>query len=61
VPPTRGIFKGVAGSELSVTVSVSPANVIPPTEPASGETSWVAKSRPPVEVERRKQQQQQQQ
>jgi len=62
VPPTRGIFKGGAGSELSVAVSIAPANVIPAPEPASVETSWAAKARLPVpsDPQRRQQQQQQQ-
>jgi transglutaminase-like putative cysteine protease len=60
VPPTRGVFKGGAGSELSVAVVVAPSAAIPPPEPASVETSWVAKVRP-AEPEPRQQQQQQQQ
>lgn len=61
VPPTRGIFKGGAGSELSVAVSIAPANVIPAPEPASVATSWVAKARPPLLSDPQRQQQQQQQ
>ena len=63
VPPTRGVFKGGAGSELSVAVSVAASNAIPAPEPASVETSWVAKARLPVASDplRRQQQQQQQQ
>ena len=61
VPPTRGIFKGGAGSELSVSVEVSAGGVMPPPDPASVETSWVAKARPAVEEERRQKQMQQQQ
>ena len=61
VPPTRGIFKGEADSELTVSVIVAPSGVIPAPEPASVETSWVAKARPPVLAEPRQQQQQQQQ
>lgn len=61
VPPTRGIFKGGAGSELSVAVSVAPSNTIPAPEPASVETSWVAKARLPVGSDPLGRQQQQQQ
>jgi len=61
VPPTRGIFKGGAGSDLSVAVSVVPSNAIPAPEPASVETSWVARARQPVASDPRRQQQQQQQ
>jgi transglutaminase-like putative cysteine protease len=32
VPPTRGVFKGEAGSELSVAVTVAPADAPPPPE-----------------------------
>jgi transglutaminase-like putative cysteine protease len=32
VPPTRGVFKGDAGSELSVAVTVAPADAPPPPE-----------------------------
>ena len=34
IPPTRGIYKGDALSELSVAVTVSPANAPPPAEMA---------------------------
>jgi transglutaminase-like putative cysteine protease len=63
VPPTRGVFKGGAASELSVAVTVAPANSIPAPESPSVETSWVAKARLPVPADpgRRQQQQQQQQ
>ena len=43
VPPTRGVYKGESQSELSVTVTVSPADsVVPP--PAA--PSFVVRSRP---------------
>jgi len=32
VPPTRGVFKGDAGSELAVSVTVAPADAPPPPE-----------------------------
>jgi transglutaminase-like putative cysteine protease len=34
VPPTRGVYKGEAHSELSVAVTVSPSNAPPSEEPA---------------------------
>ncbi|MGA8539653.1 MAG: transglutaminase family protein [Terriglobales bacterium] len=43
VPPTRGVHKGEAVSELSVAVTVSPSDV-PPTEPPA--PSIVIQSRP---------------
>jgi transglutaminase-like putative cysteine protease len=61
VPPTRGIFKGVAASELSVAVSVVSSNAIPAPEPASVETSWVTRARQPVASDLLRQQRQQQQ
>jgi transglutaminase-like putative cysteine protease len=43
VPPTRGVYKGEAHSELSVAVTVSPADAQPPEQPAP---SIVIQSRP---------------
>ena len=43
VPPTRGVYKGEAHSELSVAVTVSPSDAPPPEPPASG---IVIQSRP---------------
>lgn len=43
VPPTRGVYKGEAQSELSVAVTVSPADAAPP-EPVM--PSFVVRSRP---------------
>ncbi len=43
VPPTRGVYKGEAQSELSVTVTVSPADKEPVEPPAP---SFVVRSRP---------------
>ena len=43
VPPTRGVYKGEAQSELSVSVSVSPANAVVP-EPIA--PTLVVRSRP---------------
>lgn len=42
VPPTRGVYKGGARSELSVAVTVSPSEVLPP-EPAP---TFIIQSRP---------------
>ncbi len=61
VPPTRGVYKGEAESELSVSVSVTPSDMPPPEELAP---SMVIRSRPPQGERPRSsldQQQQQQQ
>jgi len=61
VPPTRGVYKGEAQSELSVTVTVSPADKAP-VEPAK--PLFVVRSRPvPAQspAKRTEQEQQQQQ
>jgi transglutaminase-like putative cysteine protease len=61
VPPTRGVYKGEAQSELSVAVSVTPADKVAP-EPAA--PTFVVRSRPTlvrttaVRVEQEQQQQQ---
>jgi transglutaminase-like putative cysteine protease len=62
VPPTRGVYKGEAQSELSVAVTVSPADKEAP-EPAA--PAFVVRSRPvlgrkPVAVLAEQEQQQQQ-
>jgi transglutaminase-like putative cysteine protease len=60
VPPTRGVYKGEAQSELSVTVRVNPADKesIEPAKP-----TFVARSRPVLarNAEKRIEQEQQQQ
>ena len=58
VPPTRGVFKGTAESELSVAVQVKPAE-----EPDSEEAlrMMAALSQPPDAEQHAAQQQQQQQ
>jgi transglutaminase-like putative cysteine protease len=43
VPPTRGVHKGEAQSELSVTVTVSPADAVAPEPPVP---TFVVRSRP---------------
>ena len=59
VPPTRGVYKGEAQSELSVAVTVSPADTTPP-EPVM--PSFVVRSRPVlVRATPRSEQEQQQQ
>ena len=59
VPPTRGVYKGEAQSELSVAVTVSPADTIAP-EPIT--PSFVVRSRPVlVRAAARSDQEQQQQ
>jgi transglutaminase-like putative cysteine protease len=59
VPPTRGVYKGEAESELSVAVTVTPADDVSP-EPVT--PSFVVRSRPVlVRAAARAQQEQQQQ
>ncbi len=60
VPPTRGVYKGEAQSELSVAVTVSPADSVAP-EPVM--PSFVVRSRPVLvrQTMRSEQEQQQQQ
>jgi transglutaminase-like putative cysteine protease len=45
VPPTRGIYKGEAQSELSVSVSVRPADVVSSEPPPP---MYVVRARPPL-------------
>jgi transglutaminase-like putative cysteine protease len=59
VPPTRGVFKGLAQSEMSVGVQVSPTEAPPPEEEMARMTTWIAPA--PVEDDSQQQQQQQQQ
>ncbi|MEO6724847.1 MAG: transglutaminase family protein [Blastocatellia bacterium] len=61
VPPTRGLFKGRAQTELSVGVSVSPTGTPLPEEEVIAMTTWVAPPPPPPVEEDHHQQQQQQQ
>lgn len=60
VPPTRGVYKGEAQSELSVTVTVSPSDKEPAEPP---KPSFVVRSRPALvrAPEKRIEQEQQQQ
>jgi transglutaminase-like putative cysteine protease len=57
VPPTRGVFKGLAQSELSVGVQVSPADAPPPEEEMAPMNTWIAPA--PIEDDQQQQQQQQ--
>ncbi len=66
VPPTRGVFKGEAKSELSVAVQVSPSSAPLPEDNLPVNTNWlVAERGEPEELDyerqRRERQQQQQQ
>jgi transglutaminase-like putative cysteine protease len=60
VPPTRGVFKGAAKSELSVSVLVSPSEAPPPPDPEERiiPDEWTQGA--PVDTEQQQQQQQQQ-
>ncbi len=57
VPPTKGVFKGISQSELSVGVQVSPTEAPPPEEEMLPMTTWIAPA--PVEDDQQQQQQQQ--
>jgi transglutaminase-like putative cysteine protease len=60
VPPTRGVYKGEAQSELSVAVTVSPADAVAAPQPET--PSFVVRSRPAlVRPTPRTEQEQQQQ
>jgi transglutaminase-like putative cysteine protease len=59
VPPTRGIFKGTAQSELSVAVQVLPTEGPLPDEELVPATTWIGPA--PIEEDLQQQQQQQQQ
>jgi transglutaminase-like putative cysteine protease len=56
VPPTRGVFKGEAESELKVAVKVEPCDAPPPME----DLKLVLERIPPEPLEQHQQQQQQQ-
>lgn len=61
VPPTRGIFKGMAESELTVSVRVTPAGAVPQTEEQeTAPEPFRAPARRTADVRRQMQQQQQQ-
>jgi transglutaminase-like putative cysteine protease len=60
VPPTRGVFKGSAGSELSVAVEVRPAESPVQEHDLSPTVSWIAPPRAAPESRPDQAQQQQQ-
>ena len=62
VPPTRGVFKGGAGSTLTVTVEVSPSDTPAALEPMLPEPQWATEEAavPDPDFERQAQMQQQQ-
>ena len=64
VPPTKGIFKGKAASELAVSVRVSPSDAPPPPDAdLRAEPDWTTASTPadlPLDEVHAQQQQQQQ-
>jgi transglutaminase-like putative cysteine protease len=59
VPPTRGVFKGKAQSELGVAVQVLPAEAPDPQEELTPVTIWVSPNVTADELARQQQQQQQ--
>ena len=63
LPPTRGVFKGGAGSTLTVAVDVSPSDAPAALEPMLPEPQWASEESavPDADFERQAQMQQQQQ
>ena len=60
VPPTKGIFKGSAASELTVSVQVAPSSAPPPPEAESAAPAeWVTPPEPEEPSGHQQQQQQQ--
>jgi transglutaminase-like putative cysteine protease len=62
LPPTRGVFKGGAGSTLTVAVDVSPSDAPTALEPMLPEPQWATEEAavPDADFERQAQMQQQQ-
>ena len=60
VPPTRGVFKGDAGSELSVAVAVTPASSPIQTRDLAPSVSWIVPPKPASDAQDIQGQQQQQ-
>jgi transglutaminase-like putative cysteine protease len=61
VPPTRGVFKGEASSELTVAVRVAPSDKPPPPETEMESEDWSAVLQEgPSEADREAAEQQQQ-
>ena len=61
VPPTRGVFRGVSESKLSVTVKVSPDDAPPPADDLGAAGEWNEIVAPELESDFNFRQQQQQQ
>jgi transglutaminase-like putative cysteine protease len=60
VPPTRGVFKGSAGSELTVAVRVAPSDKPPPPETEMESEDWSSVLQEAPESDRQAAEQQQQ-
>jgi transglutaminase-like putative cysteine protease len=60
VPPTRGVFRGEAGSELAVLVTVSPADSPIRLDRVMPMTTWIATAIAELDVADQQQEQQQQ-
>jgi transglutaminase-like putative cysteine protease len=60
VPPTRGVFKGSASSELTVAVRVAPSDKVPPPETEMESEDWSAVLQEKPDEEHRSAEQQQQ-
>ena len=61
VPPTRGVFKGEASSELTVAVRVAPSDKPPPPETEMESEDWSAVlQEDPAQMDREAAEQQQQ-
>lgn len=59
VPPTRGVFKGKASTDLAVSVKVSPSATLPPMEDELVSTEdWSVYLEPEPEMQQHQQQQQ---
>ncbi len=61
VPPTRGVYKGGAASNLEVSVEVTPGDALPTLDAAVVAGTWSAEVPPPDESTERFAQEQQQQ
>jgi transglutaminase-like putative cysteine protease len=59
VPPTRGVFKGVAKTELSVAVQVAPANEPLADDKMPVTSTWLTGDRAESDLQDQEQQQQQ--
>ncbi len=60
VPPTKGLFKGSAASELTVSVQVSPTEAPPPPETElRSSAEWSSQETAPDDIDAQQQQQQQ--